>query len=116
MRTSRACLPATKTYHLHFIASIKARAGGVPSFEAFGGAPHGALYSGIFLDETAAKSYVALEGTLPLYRSASLLALQELLKSLLSGWASTGLSTGQGTACWGDTAVALCAVEERWSG
>ena len=70
VRTSRACLPATKTYHLHFIASIKARAGGVPSFEAFGGAPHGALYSGIFLDETAAKSYVALEGTLPLYRSA----------------------------------------------
>lgn len=79
MHTSRACLPATKTYHLHFIAGSKARAGGIPSFEAFGSAPHAALYSGIFLDETAAKSYVALEGTLPLYRSV-LFILTGLLK------------------------------------
>ena len=60
-------MPATKSYHLHF--GQLGPASVVPEqLASFVVAPHEALFTGLFLEETAARRYLGLNAATTAYR------------------------------------------------
>ena len=63
-------MPSTKSYHLHFglqtgpAASIN----NLPPLDSFTAAPHDALFTGLFLQEVAAKRYISINKAVSPYR------------------------------------------------
>lgn len=63
-------MPATKSYHLHsgFQATRSTSSANLPPVDSFTVALHDALFSGLFLQEAAAKRYISLHKTATPYR------------------------------------------------
>lgn len=63
-------LPATKSYHLHVgVQTTPATlSSNLPPIDSFTVALHDALFSGLFLQEAAARRYISLHKTTPPYR------------------------------------------------
>ena len=63
-------MPATKSYHLH--VGVQSNAGissnVLPPIDSFTVALHDALFTGLFLQEAAAKRYISLAGGTTPYR------------------------------------------------
>ena len=63
-------MPATKSYHLHVAiqATPSSSSANLPPVDSFTLALHDALFSGVFLQEAAAKRYTSLHKATPPYR------------------------------------------------
>ena len=63
-------MPATKSYHLHFALQTGPAVSmiAMPAVESFTVAPHDALFTGLFLQEAAAKRYINLNKGVAPYR------------------------------------------------
>ena len=63
-------MPATKSYHLHFAqqAGPAVSVAAMPPVESFTVAAHDALFTGLFLQEAAAKRYINLNKAVAPYR------------------------------------------------
>ena len=69
-------MPATKSYHLHY-AQLSLSSGVPEQVLSFVGAPYDALFTGLFLDELAAKRYLSLKPEIKPYRYGTLLCQQD---------------------------------------
>ena len=62
-------MPATKSYHLHVgIQATPTISLNLPPVDSFTPALHDALFSGLFLQEAAAKRYISLHKSTSPYR------------------------------------------------
>ena len=102
-------MPATKSYHLHAAvqATLSTSPANLPPVNSFTVALHDALFSGLFLQQAAAKRYISLHKATPPYRHGLHVKtgspqMSALLSALLSILLSTLL---HGIACWADACM-----------